>query len=367
MKTFKWIGLCLISLITLPSFGQVADDAYRTPSRAKQERVVRDKENKARAERMQEKYRREEAKRAWEAKIMEARQDSLEDWYNRRAMRVTVEDMEENLDRIDGDRSAKGGGKYAQRLRRFHDGNRLVIDDVDRVYVLDDMDYDPWTDSYYGYDRRSNVNISINYGFPRYRYGWGGYYGRAYYGWYDPWWGPRHAGWYDPWYDPWYSPWYTAWYDPWYGGYHGYYSPAWGSSYYWGGWYGPGYVVNNYYYTPRKCSRHGRSVANYGRNAQINDRYGRALGRSADRVDAWNNGYGNTRSNVSRSSNRRTYDQPTRRSWDNGFGNRSGSSVSRSSNSSTRSSGGSYGSGGSSTSRSSGTSGNSGTGASRRR
>ena len=225
MKTFRNI-LIPGSLALLMSVGtaMAQDGAYMTPSKAEQ---IRKEQAQAQKEREAKLAERRAQQQAEYDRILKE-QDEVSDWYNRRDMTVTVEEMQRNLERMDGkdSLSANQGGKYSRLLREFN-GETVVLDNVDKVYVLNDMDYDPWTRSYYGYDNRSGVNITINtnpYGY--YGYGrpyYGGYYGRPYYGGY-------YGGWYDPWYYDawtWRSPYF---YRNWYPG-----------SYYYGGCYDPWY------------------------------------------------------------------------------------------------------------------------------
>ena len=297
----------MLAAVSVGYVGQAQDDAYLTPSKA---RVARQQAKKAYAREMAMERQRQ-AKRDSIRNAQLQAQDRATDWYNRRDMRVTVEDMERNLDNLD---TPRNGGKYAARMRRFNgeDDGRIVLDDVQKVYVMDDYEYDPWTQSYYGrgWDRNSNVYITVNtdpwhagyrgYGWGgaySYYYPWyGGVYGRGYY---DPWYAGRwsYPGWYDPWYDPWYTPW---------GGYYGY---TWSRPYYrycpydygyygggyWGGYYDGWYSRD---FSSRYTPRARRTESYYDRHAAT---YGRALGQG--NVSRWSNG-GNgvnyTRSNNSR-------------------------------------------------------------------
>lgn len=301
----------MLSAVSVGYVGQAQDDAYLTPSKA---RVARQQAKKAYAREMAMERQRQ-AKRDSIRNAQLQAQDRATDWYNRRDMRVTVEDMERNLDNLD---TPRNGGKYAARMRRFNgeDDGRIVLDDVQKVYVMDDYEYDPWTQSYYGrgWDRNSNVYITINTDpwYAGYRgYGWGGaysyyypWYGGVYgRGYYDPWYAGRwsYPGWYDPWYDPWYTPWggyygYT-WSRPYYRYYpydYGYYGGGyWGG--YWGGYYDGWYSRD---FSSRYTPRARRTESYYDRHAAT---YGRALGQG--NVSRWSNG-GNgvnyTRSNNSR-------------------------------------------------------------------
>lgn len=166
----------MLSAVSVGYVGQAQDDAYLTPSKA---RVARQQAKKAYAREMAMERQRQ-AKRDSIRNAQLQAQDRATDWYNRRDMRVTVEDMERNLDNLD---TPRNGGKYAARMRRFNgeDDGRIVLDDVQKVYVMDDYEYDPWTQSYYGrgWDRNSNVYITINTDpwYAGYRgYGWGGAY-----------------------------------------------------------------------------------------------------------------------------------------------------------------------------------------------
>ena len=297
----------MLAAVSVGYVGQAQDDAYLTPSKA---RVARQQAKKAYAREMAMERQRQ-AKRDSIRNAQLKAQDRATDWYNRRDMRVTVEDMERNLDNLD---TPRNGGKYAARMRRFNgeDDGRIVLDDVQKVYVMDDYEYDPWTQSYYGrgWDRNSNVYITINTDpwYAGYRsYGWGGaysyyypWYGGVYgRGYYDPWYAGRwsYRGWYDPWYDPWYTPWggyygYT-WSRPYYRYYpydYGYYGGG-----YWGGYYDGWYSRD---FSSRYTPRARRTESYYDRHAAT---YGRALGQG--NVSRWSNG-GNganyTRSNNSR-------------------------------------------------------------------
>lgn len=297
----------MLAAVSVGYVGQAQDDAYLTPSKA---RVARQQAKKAYAREMAMERQRQ-AKRDSIRNAQLQAQDRATDWYNRRNMRVTVEDMERNLDNLD---TPRNGGKYAARMRRFNgeDDGRIVLDDVQKVYVMDDYEYDPWTQSYYGrgWDRNSNVYITINTDpwYAGYRgYGWGGaysyyypWYGGVYgRGYYDPWYAGRwsYPGWYDPWYDPWYTPWggyygYT-WSRPYYRYYpydYGYYGGG-----YWGGYYDGWYSRD---FSRRYTPGARRTESYYDRHAAT---YGRALGQG--NVSRWSNG-GNgvsyTRSNNSR-------------------------------------------------------------------
>lgn len=297
----------MLAAVSVGYVGQAQDDAYLTPSKA---RVARQQAKKAYAREMAMERQRQ-AKRDSIRNAQLQAQDRATDWYNRRDMRVTVEEMERNLDNLD---TPRNGGKYAARMRRFNgeDDGRIVLDDVQKVYVMDDYEYDPWTQSYYGrgWDRNSNVYITINTDpwYAGYRgYGWGGaysyyypWYGGVYgRGYYDPWYAGRwsYPGWYDPWYDPWYTPWggyygYT-WSRPYYRYYpydYGYYGGG-----YWGGYYDGWYSRD---FSSRYTPRARRTESYYDRHAAT---YGRALGQG--NVSRWSNG-GNganyTRSNNSR-------------------------------------------------------------------
>lgn len=283
------LGLLMVSPQIAPD-AMAQDDAYLTPSRAKTLQAKEKAEREARIKIL------EERKAAEEAKRQRARveyENDVNDWYNRRDMELTEDEMEENLDRLDGvDRqpSLSGkGGKYSQRLRRFSgdNANVIVLHNVDRIYVVDDYDYDPWSNSYYGRDWDNGVNITINYGSP---WSWGyPYYGRWMYPYdyrfYSPWvaWSyPWYDGWYRPWYsDPWYyGPNYYSWgYRPWrpyhYGGYYGGYWSGYHNSY-WNGYHDG--RVDRYYNTPKSSA--GRSSGRYYNRSSHNAIYGRALGNS---------------------------------------------------------------------------------------
>ena len=346
----------MMAAVSVGYVGQAQDDAYLTPSKA---RVARQQAKKAYAREMALERQRQ-AKRDSIRNAQLQAQDRATDWYNRRGMRVTVEDMKRNLDNLD---TPRNGGKYAARMRRFNgeDDGRIVLDDVQKVYVMDDYEYDPWTQSYYGrgWDRNSNVYITVNTDpwYAGYRgYGWGGAYSSYYYPWYggvygrgyyDPWYAGRwsYPGWYDPWYDPWYTPWggyygYT-WSRPYYRYYpydYGYYGGG-----YWGGYYDGWYSRD---FSSRYTPRARRTESYYDRHAAT---YGRALGQG--NVSRWSNG-GNgvnyTRSNNSRyvnngrrptigttranTYNNRGYNSTNRTTnrWNNGSNNNSSYNTTRS-------------------------------------
>ena len=187
----------LLAAVSVGYVGQAQDDAYLTPSKA---RVARQQAKKAYAREMALERQRQARRDSIRDAQLKAR-DQATDWYNRRDMRVTVEDMERNLDNLD---TPRNGGKYAARMRRFNgeDDGRIVLDDVQKVYVMDDYEYDPWSRSYYGrgWDRNNSVYITINTDpwYAGYRgYGWGGAYSSYYYPWYG---GAYGRGYYDPWY-----------------------------------------------------------------------------------------------------------------------------------------------------------------------
>lgn len=373
MKAMKWMLVMAMGAFLAAPVALAQDDAYVTPSRAREirKKELREQElaRQRRNERISEIERqKQEAERA-EAEKRNQYANDVDDWYNRRNMDVSTDEMEQNLDKLDGKSNGKKPlGKYGQRLRRFSDNDDIIVlDSSSRIYVIDDFDYyDPWTSSYYGRDWDSGVNVIINYGpswgyYPR-SYGWGGYYSWSY-PWYD--------SWYDPWFDPWYrydpcyryNPWYR--YDPWYYGGWGwrhprYYGGYWGG--YWGGYYGSywdGYYdgrrnrwYDDYYSVP--YSRYGRSSGNYSttrRSAASNQSvrtrsahdqiYGRALGntttssRTRDRYERaantrtrsifgtsdnsgtsrryeGNTNRSSTRYNRSGTTNRRSYESTTR-------------------------------------------------------
>lgn len=346
------------------TFAQVMDDAYKTPAQIRKERAERQKEYKEYIVRQAEQNKELKARYEAEQTQAQAFYDSVTDWYNRKGMTVSIAQMESNLDKLENNRSATvlQGGEYTKRLRRFHSRDGIVLTGVDKVYVLDDMRYDPWSDSYYGYDNYSRVNVSINYGYPYSPYGWGSpyswgpYYG--YYPWYNYGWG--YGRWYDPWYyNRWYGPYwgvYAGWYDPWYYPTH---------------WYGPGIVVNNYYpqrtYAPsaRSMGSVGRlNSSSYGNAVGRQDAYGRALGRHVNTRNT-STGWSRTGNNVGRSNT------PVHRSWDGSVSRTerySSETYTRSSSSSSSSSGSYSRSSSSSSSSSSQThSGGGWTGSSRRR
>lgn len=369
MKALKWIIMAVVSLTTLSAVAQndFTDDAYLTPSQARKLREKKEAEyremQKTRAERLAQRKAEEDKYRS-----------ELTDWYNRRDMKVTIEEMEDNLDRIDeGGSSRVKGGEYSRRLRRFHDDNTVVLQGVDRVYIVDDADYDPWYDSYYGYDSYSNVSIHISTG-PQLYYGWryrSPYYRSYAYPWYDGWYGGWYGGWYDPFY---YDRWYPGYY-----GYYGYYSPWYHRPYY-GGWYGSynygyshgyynGYYDSYYggyaYSTPRRnYSSGGRGAGTYQGDAY--NTYGRGLGRNSGNTYREYNNSNNTRSERNW-GNGRGYSSEPRNSQ--GRNNNTYNSGGYSGGNNTRSSGGGYSSGSSGTNRSSSggsSSGTRSTGSSRR-
>ena len=383
MKTFRNI-LIPGSLALLMSVGtaMAQDGAYMTPSKAEQ---IRKEQAQAQKEREAKLAERRAQQQAEYDRILKE-QDEVSDWYNRRDMTVTVEEMQRNLERMDGkdSLSANQGGKYSRLLREFN-GETVVLDNVDKVYVLNDMDYDPWTRSYYGYDNRSGVNITINtnpYGY--YGYGrpyYGGYYGRPYYGGY-------YGGWYDPWYyDAWtwrspyfYRNWYPGsyyyggWYDPWYDPFYygigfGAFSYGWGWGYpyrgygyygsYWNGYYDGAYYANRnirYNSNGRRSGRYvnggvartynntvTRTRADYGRQLGVTPNAVRTRAASANTVyrnyspnynsrnNSVNNRWNNNTVTRTYSPSRSTYSTPSRSTY---------SSPSRSSGSTSRSSGG---------------------------
>lgn len=399
MKRFRLIlgGLLGLFLVAAPvaSLNVMAqDDAYMTPSQAKVQRAKAVEERKQRLQRLEEKRKKEEAIRK---AAEEQYANKVNDWYNRRDMKVTIEEMEDNLDALDGkslqaDRSRAKGGKYSKRLRRFGKDRDdvIVLNNVERVYVVDDYDYDPWSGTYYGRDWGNNINIIIS---DRGSYGWGYPYYSPWYAsyYYSPW-----TSWSYPWYDSWYSPWYDPWYSPrYYGwGYRPYYR-GWGFNSPWGGFYSySGYYPGSYYdsywngyydgrydgrydggyyrhYDKRNYNTYGRSSGGYYDRSMANSEYGRALGSGINSRNAETRagGYYNRGSNSSGSYNHRSgstsRSDSTSRSWDrnssqsSSWGNSGswGSGSSTSTRSSGSSSGSSSRSSGSSNSRSSGSSG----------
>lgn len=377
----KILVMTLAALLVSPVVGSAQDAAYITPSKARELRKEEDKKRAElekvraaqRAQRDAEDKQREEER----LRAQEEYENNVSDWYNRRPSELSSEEMERNLDRLDGSRgdARKGqGGKYSQRIRRFSSDNDnvVVLRDVDRVYILDDMQYDYWSDSYYGRDWDRGVNISINVG---------PYWGWDRWSYYRPWY--RHFySWSYPWYDPWYDPWYypSAWrwhrphhhwgwgwtYSPWYGGHYGYNHGYWHGYYdgYWGGNWGGG--SPNYNANRRTYSTYGRSAGGYYDRSPQSSEYGRALGQGIQTRNAntRSNGYYDRGSTTrSTNNNNRTTTNSSRR-WDRGQSSNTNRSRSWTSPSTTRSnSGGSYSApsrsnsgGGGSNSRSSGSS-----------
>lgn len=340
MKATKWIITAGILAILGSWDAQAQDDAYMTPSRAREWR----RQEEARIAKV--KAERAERERKWQEENKKYQQErkAVSDWYNRRDMKVTIEEMESNLDNLE-DGGRPRSGKYSQRLRRFGTkSDALVLENVARVYVLDDMDYDPWTGNYYGRDRSSGVNITINTS-PGYG-GWcDGYWGFGY-----PYYGYRGC-YYDPWYRPWRGSWYSGWYygSSWGGSFayhrpwlHEYYGPS-----YWDGYYDG--VYSSRYYTPRRYNTYGRSSGAYYDRTARSAEYGRALGQGGTAYSRSNNGYydrmTNTRTigNTNRSGSHNNRTTTTRRSnVDNGWSNRSMETYSPS-RSSGNQGGGSYG------------------------
>lgn len=340
MKAIQWIMTAGVLAMLGGVSAQAQDDAYMTPSRAREWRQQEEaRKAKAKAERA-------ELERKYQEESKKYRQDreAVSDWYNRRDMKVTIEEMEQNLESLDRGDTPRGG-KYSQRLRRFGGSSDvLVLENVDRVYVLDDMDYDPWSGSYYGYDHSSGVNITINT-FPSY----GGYYGHYYNGWYDryrgfgyPYYGYRGYRYYDPWY---YGGWdsYYAYHRPWRYGYYG--------AGYWDGYYDGAY--SSRYYSRRNYNSYGRSTGSYydRRATSRSAEYGRALGQGSTytRSSGDSNGYYNRGTGNRSTGNRNGYNSgsrstTTRRSnVDEGWTQRNNSnSGSYSPSRSTGNSGGSY-------------------------
>ena len=281
MRTIRqtWILGAAIALLGA-SAGFAQDGAYMTPSKAAEYRQEQAKAQKERAAKLAE----QRAKQKAEYDRILKEQEEVSDWYNRRDMTVTVEEMQKNLDKIDGKDSLARGGKYSSMLRRFN-SDAVVLDNVDKVYVLNDMDYDPWTESYYGRDYGSGVNIVINtnpwgyYNRPYYGRYYGGYYG----GWYDPWYYDAWA-WRSPYFYPKYYPgayygWYDPWYDPFYYGIgSGAFGYGWGWGYPYGGYGYYGSYWNGYY--------DGAYFA--GRNIRYNSG-GRASGRYINGGNTYDN------------------------------------------------------------------------------
>lgn len=289
MKAFRTIYASALAALLLSGAAIAQDNAYLTPSKAKE---FRQKEEQERIRRIEQRKAQREREKAEYARLL-SEQEQVSDWYNRRDMKVTIEQMEDNLDRLDGTTERRPrGGKYSQRMRRFgENANSIVLNNVDRVYILDDMDYDPWTNSYYGRDWGSGVNIHINT-YPYYGYSWR--YGR----WYDPWY--YYGGWYDPWYyggvyDPWYR---SRWRDPWY------YGGGWGYSY---GWSAPSYDYGyDYGY------RHGYyDGSHYGSGSTPTRRYN-PYGRTAGSYVQRNSGYGNNLGRTDRAVRTRAYTETPR-------------------------------------------------------
>lgn len=340
MKTLAR-SLIIGGIIALLGLGNVVygqDGAYMTPTELAKFRKEKAQEKREEAKKQAEIRTRQEA----EYKRLLQEQENVSDWYNRREMKVTIEEMEQNLEELDGDSQGKEvtkkGGRYSHLLRQFN-GDAVVLNNVDKVYVIYDMDYDPWSGTYYGRDNRSGVSITINsnpwgYGY----YGRPYYYGRVPYGmWYDPWyygqWG--WGGFYSPYWSPWggYHGWYDPWYDPYYVGFgwSGFHV-GWHSHYYYGGYYDPYWdgFYDGSYYAGRSRARYnsaGRSSGRYYTDmyyrdntrtvtrARNFDHYGRELGVTRDAVRTRSNNH------VWRGSDRYDYNSRTatrtNTRWDN--------------------------------------------------
>lgn len=327
MKLMKSImALALVGFLSSPLVALAQDAAYITPSRAQE---IREKEAVKRAE--AEKRRAERRARAEaERKRAEAEyRDNVSDWYNRRDMGLSEDEMERNLKKLDGDKYQSDrrsrGGKYSQRLRRFSDDRDvIVLENVDRVFIVDDFSYDPWSHSYYGRDWDRGVNIAINV---EPSWGWNGWgYSPWSWGRYDTW----NYSWHYPWYDPWYRytpSWY--WHRPW----HHHY--GWGWTYspwrsydygYWDGYHDARWYDRGYYYgsgrtaynrSRRTYSSYGRSAGGYYDRTSQSSEYGRALGHGVQ-----------MRGNSTRAGGYYDRNGTVSRSYD-GYSNRSGSTNSR--------------------------------------
>lgn len=380
MKTkFLLVALLAAFLGSSVAVAQYEDDAYLTPSQVKKLKEREEKEHLEYLKRKAEKRKKleeERAARLLQLKKEETYESDLIDYYNRRGKGwegISSEEMEANLDRLEGEKRPRTNGKYSKRIKRFHSDNTVVLRDAD-VYIVDDVRYNPWTDSYYGYDDYNNVSINISFGYRPWR-DWGypypyyRYYG-YYYPWYDSYWDfwgyPRHHYW--GWGGPYYG------YDYWGGYYYRPYRPHYFYDYSYGYDY---YGYGGYYSTPKTHSYTGRS--GYGSNnnirgryssdgSSLGSRYGQDYGRTLDRYRSgndpnYNSGRGGVYRNSGRSgatdynrgSNYGSYENRSRSSYD--YYNRSGSSSSSSNSSSVRSS-----SSGSSNSSSGGGNHNSGSG-----
>ena len=216
----------LVTAVAPRAYAQY-DDIYVTPEQNKTwQKDYKEKE----AER--EKQREEERKRrAAQAKKEAYLYDAVDengfseyeiDAYNRRnGAEWDGESARRDDDRklkVKAKKKKKAPGRYANRIRRFHSDDAIVIVEGDRVYIIDEDGYcggDGW-----GYDDYDDTTVNIFVGVGS---GWGGY--------------PRFGfSWYDSWFDPWYDPWFSAWYDPFYPYYRRHYRPWYWSPWGWGSW-----------------------------------------------------------------------------------------------------------------------------------
>lgn len=142
-------------------------------------------------------------------------------------------------------------GEYSSRIRRFHDGKTIIINNPSNVNVYSD------------YCRGDSYGYSGYYD-----YGWGSSYASSFYPWYDDYY-PYYGRWYHRYPRYWgYSAFYDPFYYPYYVGYYGYYSPYWSGYYdYYPGYYYPysSYSVGYYngYYSGVYNSRY---ITNEHRN-----------------------------------------------------------------------------------------------------
>lgn len=279
------IGLSL----SLPlGIAHAQDDAYMTPAdlQTAKEATIREQakiEAKWRAARQarQEEYERQ------------LKEDQLFiDYYNRREITheetTPTEKISPELSPITTqDHYRKRGGTYANRLLRFGDHcDNSIIKRNNQIYIIDNYEYNPWADSYYGRDWGKGVNIYIDsrpYN-PYFAY-------RSYWG--DNWFDPIFDASYFPYYDPWYTPHFsfsyrypTRWYYP-----HHY---NWNGGYNMGYW--DGFHDSYSQQVSRRTNSFGRTAYSYSRSS---DAYGKRLGR---RNENYENSYN------------RHYESPYRRS-----------------------------------------------------
>ena len=321
LTTLAWGAITALVASTATAFAQY-DDTYITPKQNKTRQAELKKLDQERAKeraRERELYLKQEAEKAYYNTPVDDRgfTDYEIDAYNRRDNNSysPLSQQQKKQTKLAKRKRTAPKGKYADRLRRFHSDNAIVLVDAGQVYIISDDDYDSYydEDSYY-YGGSPSVNFYI----------YGGYsalnsYACSSYPWYDPWYSYWANPWYYSWRDPFYyyyrrpgwdwgwsmgwgySPWYSGYdwgwnmgfgYSPWYSGYNWGYRDGFWDGYYWGSrdnYYDP--YNGSYYSRPKNVYPNGRRSnksyqGSYNNGQRDNDQY--ASSRSSSSIAARN-------------------------------------------------------------------------------